>query len=91
MIALRAPLVSSWTGQDGAWVQVAMNDLSTGLTWLTSNGRLLWLVDCVVERSSGFPALCRRFVHIQRVSTGLGRTGSDSGVSQLAHFFWQEA
>ena len=90
MIASRAPLTFSWTGQGGAWVLVTMNGLSTGLTWLMSNGCLLWLVDCVVERSSGFPALGRMFVHNQGVSTGLGRTESDSAASQKAHLFWQE-
>ena len=91
MIASRNPLVFSWTCQVGTWVLVAMNDLSTGLTWLTRNGCLLWLVDCVVEHSSDFPTLGRTCVYIQRVSTGLGRTASDAAVSQKAHLFWQEA
>ena len=81
MIASQNPLVFFLSGQGGTWVLVAMNSLSTGLTCLTSNGCLLWLIDCVG----------RMFVHIQRVSTVLGKTGPDSGVSQKAHLFWQEA
>ena len=85
------PLVFSWTGQGRTWVLVAMNGLSTGLTWLTSNGCLLWLVDCVVELSSGSPALGRTCEYIQRVSTGLEGTGSETAASQkAAHLSWQD-
>ena len=86
----RTPLAFSWTGQGGTWVLAAMNGLSTGLTWLTSNGRLLRLVDCVIELSSGSPALGRTCVYIQRVSTGLEGSGSETAVSQKAHLSWQD-
>ena len=53
-VVSRTSLVFSWTGQGGTWVLVAMNGLSTGLTSMTSVGNLFWLVDCVLELSSGF-------------------------------------
>ena len=84
------PLIFCWTGQGETWVLVAMNRLSTGLIWLKSNGCLLWLVDCVVELPSGSPALGRTCVYIQRVSTGLERTGSETAASQKAHLSWQD-
>ena len=84
------PLVFSWTRQGGTWVLVAMNSLSTGLTWLTSNGCLLWMVDCVVEFSSGSPALGRTCVYIHRVSTGLEGTGSETAAYQKALLSWQD-
>ena len=91
MIVSPTPLIFSWTGQGGTWVLAAMNGLSTGLTWMTGNGSLLWLVDCVVELSSGFPALGRTYVYIQRLSTGLEGTGYETAVSQKAHLSWQDA
>ena len=84
----RTPLAFSWTGQGGTWVLVAMK--STVLTWLTSNGRLLWLADCVIELSSGSPALGRTCVYIQLVSTGLEGSGSETAVSQKAHLSWHD-
>ena len=89
IVVLRTPLVFSWTGQGGKWVLVAMNSLSTGLIWLMSNACLLLLVDCVVKLSSDSPALGRTCVYIQRVSTGLEGTGSETAASQKAHLSWQ--
>ena len=84
------PLVFSWAGQGGTWVLVAMNSLSTGLTWLKSNACLLWLVDCVVGLSSGSPALGRTCGYIQRVSTGLEGTGSETAACQKELLSWQD-
>ena len=67
-----------------------MNGLSTGLTWLTNNGCLLWSVDCVAALSSGSPALGRTSVYIQRASSGLEETESETAVSEKAHLSWQE-
>ena len=55
-VVSRTSLVFSfWTGQGGTWVLVAINGFLTGLTWIAGNGSLLWLVDCALELSSGFP------------------------------------
>ena len=87
-VVSQTSLVFSWTGQGGTWVLVAMNGFSTGLTWMADVGSLLWLVDCALELSSGFPL---DMTYNQLASGSLQETGSKSVVYQKAWLSWQGA
>ena len=87
-VVSRTSLVFSCTGQGGTWVLVAMDGLSTGLTWIAGIGSLLWLVDCALELSSGFPL---DKTYKQLASGSPKGTGSETVVYHEAWLSWQGA